>query len=61
MAQRISITAFPPINLTVPGREDQNPSRAALLELVQKHIRTHDMLGLARAGSRVVDGGLETI
>lgn len=49
LAQRLYTTAFPLIDLTaIPDDEIKTHRRVALLELVQKHIRTRDMLELAR-------------
>ncbi|MCL2894052.1 Rpn family recombination-promoting nuclease/putative transposase [Brenneria tiliae] len=49
LATRIYSKAFPLIDLTVTSDEEiKTHRRAALLELVQKHIRTRDMLELAR-------------
>lgn len=49
LARRIYTTAFPLLDLTVtPDEEIKTHRRAALLELVLKHIRTRDMLELAR-------------
>ncbi|MDX5627641.1 MULTISPECIES: Rpn family recombination-promoting nuclease/putative transposase [unclassified Brenneria] len=49
LAAQIYGDAFPLIDLTVmPDEEIKTHRRAALLELVQKHIRTRDMLELAR-------------
>ncbi|MBS4429909.1 Rpn family recombination-promoting nuclease/putative transposase [Pectobacterium punjabense] len=48
LAAQIYHHAFPLIDLTViPDEEIKTHRRAALLELVQKHIRTRDMLELA--------------
>ncbi|CPR15888.1 Rpn family recombination-promoting nuclease/putative transposase [Brenneria goodwinii] len=49
LAQQLYAKAFPLVDLTViPDDEIKTHRRAALLELVQKHIRTRDMLELAR-------------
>ncbi|MCL2895331.1 Rpn family recombination-promoting nuclease/putative transposase [Brenneria tiliae] len=49
LARQIYTTAFPLLDLTVtPDEEIKTHRRAALLELVLKHIRTRDMLELAR-------------
>lgn len=49
LARRIYTTAFPLLDLTVtPDEEIKTHRRIALLELVLKHIRTRDMLELAR-------------
>ncbi|MEC5344743.1 Rpn family recombination-promoting nuclease/putative transposase [Brenneria populi] len=49
LAQRLYVRDFPLVDLTViPDEEIKTHRRAALLELVQKHIRTRDMLELAR-------------
>ncbi|MFE8148244.1 Rpn family recombination-promoting nuclease/putative transposase [Brenneria goodwinii] len=49
LAAQIYGNAFTLIDLTViPDEEIKTHRRAALLELVQKHIRTRDMLELAR-------------
>ncbi|EHD20646.1 transposase YhgA family protein [Brenneria sp. EniD312] len=49
LATRIYSKDFPLIDLTVTSDEEiKTHRRAALLELVQKHIRTRDMLELAR-------------
>ncbi|MEC5343034.1 Rpn family recombination-promoting nuclease/putative transposase [Brenneria populi] len=49
LAERIYGNAFPLIDLTViPDKEIKTHRRVALLELVQKHIRTRDMLELAQ-------------
>ncbi|WP_455906930.1 Rpn family recombination-promoting nuclease/putative transposase [Pectobacterium carotovorum] len=48
LAAQVYHHAFPLIDLTViPDEEIKTHRRAALLELVQKHIRTRDMLELA--------------
>ncbi|MBJ7222911.1 Rpn family recombination-promoting nuclease/putative transposase [Brenneria sp. L3-3C-1] len=49
LAAQIYSNAFPLIDLTViPDEEIKTHRRAALLSLVQKHIRTRDMLELAQ-------------
>ncbi|MCL2895342.1 Rpn family recombination-promoting nuclease/putative transposase [Brenneria tiliae] len=49
LARQIYTMAFPLLDLTVtPDEEIKTHRRAALLELVLKHIRTRDMLELAR-------------
>lgn len=49
LARRLYTSAFPLIDLTViPDDTLKNHRRVALLELVQKHIRTRDMLALAQ-------------
>lgn len=49
LARQLYTTGFPLVDLTViPDEEIKTHRRVALLELVQKHIRTRDMLELAR-------------
>ncbi|QTF07994.1 Rpn family recombination-promoting nuclease/putative transposase [Brenneria izadpanahii] len=49
LAQQVYTTAFPLLDLTVTSDEEiKTHRRVALLELVLKHIRTRDMLELAR-------------
>ncbi|MFP9229749.1 Rpn family recombination-promoting nuclease/putative transposase [Pectobacterium cacticida] len=49
LARQIYTMPFPLVDLTViPDAEIKTHRRVALLELVQKHIRTRDMLELAR-------------
>lgn len=49
LAQRLYTSAFPIVDLTVLSDDAiKNHRRVALLELVQKHIRTRDMLELAQ-------------
>ncbi|QTF07996.1 Rpn family recombination-promoting nuclease/putative transposase [Brenneria izadpanahii] len=49
LAQQVYTTTFPLLDLTVTSDEEiKTHRRVALLELVLKHIRTRDMLELAR-------------